>query len=596
MIVGILLAFGFLQIVFVERAPDFLRDDAFYADAARALMQQHFYGINGRPETNMPPGLSGLLALLCMVSVCGHVAVLRAMAVLQTLGFLASYLFLRRVAPRWVAGLTCVILISSPIYFAQATEWLVAFYPYFVVTMCALLVARHVESTEAYGRQGLLWTGLLALLCAASVMMASAGIALIVALVVRAIIVSAVGGRAGLRVVRRYALAAAAGTVFQALWMRRTPAPLEWPLAGYPRPYLQQLLVKSGNYPELGMATLRDIPERIASNAVERSAFLSQLLLRHWIDPHWASFAPIVVFSLIILGWCRCLRSTGGEVHDWYFAGHEFIYLLWPWSLEPRFFLPVAPLACLYLWEGARTVGRWLKASPRRVGRVWLPIAAILVFGSAAWIGSSNGVTSVAAGAQARLSLALWVISGLFATWLAWRGQEWATPLRRFDNRLAPGLVTTSQRSLRAARIGAWLVAVILVAIGFGEQLRIARANIDLHSDVNRLTADAEAGIWLHTHTDARSVVMARYLPTTLHYSARREVWFPPSSNPQLLMEGIRRLKVDYVVVVHRDENYYLPSDDSSFDHLVAAYPQQFCLAYATTRFSIFRTRRGEGA
>jgi len=46
------------------------------------------------------------------------------------------------------------------------------------------------------------------------------------------------------------------------------------------------------------------------------------------------------------------LVSTG--VPEWYFVGHEAMYLLWPWDLELRFLLPVAPLAGLYAWRGGR--------------------------------------------------------------------------------------------------------------------------------------------------------------------------------------------------------------------------------------------------
>jgi len=42
------------------------------------------------------------------------------------------------------------------------------------------------------------------------------------------------------------------------------------------------------------------------------------------------------------------------ELIEWYFAGYELIYLLWPWTMELRFLLPIAPLACFYIWQGAK--------------------------------------------------------------------------------------------------------------------------------------------------------------------------------------------------------------------------------------------------
>ena len=170
-ICALLLLFGVLQIVFVERAPDFGADDVFYFDAARALIHQHFYGINGHPETNMPPGLSGLIALVCLARMCSHVVILRIMAALQTLAFLASYAFLRQVTSRAAAVVICLLLVTSPIYFSTSTETLVAYFPYFVATMLALLVARHMEGL-ASPRSIPLWTALLALLCSVVLMMA----------------------------------------------------------------------------------------------------------------------------------------------------------------------------------------------------------------------------------------------------------------------------------------------------------------------------------------------------------------------------------------------------------------------------------------
>lgn len=577
---ALLAAFGALQIVFVERAPDFHSDDVFYFDAARALIQHHFYGINGHPETNMPPGLSGLIALFCVAGLCSHVAILRVMAILQTGGFLASYAFLRQVTSRAVAAAICVLLISSPIYFSTSTETLVAYFPYFLATMLALLLARHME-VFASRRALPLWTVLLALSCSVSLMMASVAIALVGALILRAIILRYRLTECGRNASGGLFVAAAIGIIVQGIWMHRTPAPLEWPIAGYPRPYLQQLLVKSGNDPELGMASFADFVARVAANAADRTALLSELIVHHWIDPHWASLAVAGVFGLIVAGWLSSVRRTGGEVHDWYFVGHEFIYFLWPWGLEYRFYLPVAPLACLYAWRGARVVAVTFRNRPRALGGAWLPLSATLAIGAYAWVRRAEGGAASHPAVQAKLSLVLWLASGVLAAWLVWRG---TASLAAFD---------TVRRSRAMSRL-LWSVAVLFMAVGLNEQVQIAQANTDLNSLRNRPQPDVDAGIWLRQHTDPRAVVMARQLPTTYHYSNRHEVWFPPSTNAALLMNGVRRLKVDYVVVVHRHDSYYQPPEESCFDQLLRAYPNNFRLVYASREFKVFRTTNGE--
>ena len=171
-------------------------------------------------------------------------------------------------------------------------------------------------------------------------MIASAAVALL----------AAMGIRIGITFVRNRRLAAARvrallpvllfGIAVQGLWMHRQPAPLEWSVPGYPRSYLSQLMLKNGNDPELGMATLREIPVRVVHNALDDTGLLGQVLLHRGIDEAWMSAAVVGPLLLILLGWGYSVWPSGGGLHDWYFAAYELIYLLWPWRLEPRFFFP----------------------------------------------------------------------------------------------------------------------------------------------------------------------------------------------------------------------------------------------------------------
>jgi hypothetical protein len=79
------------------------------------------------------------------------------------------------------------------------------------------------------------------------------------------------------------------------------------------------------------------------------------------------------------------------------------------------------------------------------------------------------------------------------------------------------------------------------------------------------------------------------HVPIVYHYAERKIIWFPPSSDAQLLMEGINRHKVEFAIVVHRKESYYLPPDDACFAPLLLAYPDTFRLIYQTLDFRIFR-------
>jgi hypothetical protein len=124
---------------------------------------------------------------------------------------------------------------------------------------------------------------------AASVMIATAGIALLGALIVRIVIARFQDRRLALARLRMFFAALVIGLAVQGWWMRRPPAPLEWPTAGYPRPYLEQLKVKDGNNPERGMATWRDIPLRVAHNAFEHSVMVARLLAGRRLIPDLAA-------------------------------------------------------------------------------------------------------------------------------------------------------------------------------------------------------------------------------------------------------------------------------------------------------------------
>jgi hypothetical protein len=82
---------------------------------------------------------------------------------------------------------------------------------------------------------------------------------------------------------------------------------------------------------------------------------------------------------------------------------------------------------------------------------------------------------------------------------------------------------------------------------------------------------------------------MARHLPVSYHYSDRNTIWFPPSSNPNLLLEGIKRHKIDFAIVILRDESYYLPSEEDSMSALLSAYPGVFEMIHEGPKFKIYR-------
>src|SRR5262249_30178559 len=111
---------------------------------------------------------------------------------------------------------------------------------------------------------------------------------------------------------------------------------------------------------------------------------------------------------------------------------------------------------------------------------------------------------------------------------------------------------------IRLAMYGGWVVVTGLVLAGIVTEAQMARENLNAGKFPVR---DVEAGMWLRDHTAPDSVLMARNWTTVYHYSERKLVWFPPISDPDVLIHGIERHHVDYVVTVKEASPYYLPDD-----------------------------------
>jgi hypothetical protein len=594
---ALIVVFGALQIFCALRAGDFANDDVFFVDAAQSLIKHGFYGINGYPETNQPPGLAAICALLYAVGSRAPAGFLGTLAVFGTLGFLASYELLRRQAPRVVAAAICLLLISSPIHFRLVTQSLSAGYLYFFTAMSALLVSRRLEkATEVMSRVG--WGALLAVLVAASLMFASVAMALLGAILVSICVMFIRNRQLAFARLKIYLIVLLIGFAVEGIWMHRSGgeasagiAASEWPVPGFPQSYLSQLKVKSGNYPELGMATPADFVVRIFRNASVQGNLVSQMLLRKSLVVTSASILVFVPVLLIALGWFSCTVRAGGGLLEWYFAGYEFIYLIWPWNpVQGWVFLPIMPLACLYMWRGGLVVASLAKARSRVLGAVWFPVALFLAGFAWLWVhGSGIAGDLDNAGLEDELSFTFWVLSAIFAAWMVWAGRAWPSQVAAFLRWCSRPSAALRMSPMRISRVLGAVVFAGLVVVGFVMQLKIGRANLDLYSSANRLSADAEAGEWVRSHTDRNAVVMARHVPTVYHYSERKVIWFPPSSNPQLLMEGIRKHKVDFTIVVRRKESYYLPPEEACFEPLLKAYPDAFHLLYQDADFRIFQ-------
>lgn len=581
---GLIVGLGALQFGLAQRSDDFFRGDTTYFELARSIIEKGSYEFNFKPETMLPPGFPAILALICVTVSCSYLVLVRSMAVFATLGLAASYELLRREQGRVVAIVSCLLLGSSPMLFEFATGMVFSDLPYFFTSMATLLLATRLDTERSFQARIVLRL-LCGVLLVGSLLIRSSGIALLAGLFAWLTVSRFAKREVRLRRLRTFVPLLLAGLFVEILWMQWAARHevLQWPMVGgYPQPYIAQLSVKNANHPELGTASVSDIPSRVANNLGERGAALTKLLARkEYINPAWFSPAVFGPVLLILVGVGSSIWRGGGNWPVWYFVIHEAMYLLWPWNFEIRLFLPVALLACLYLWRGGKVLLGVASKKPRAVGAWSLPLSVILgvYAGAAAW--NSGSV-------QPTLAAIFWALVAIVSVWIAWKGSDqsrvgFAPLLSMLGVRMSIG-----SKSLTVSQLGSIVLVAAVVAVGLVQQLSMGRDNLTFDVTKQRSYPDIEAAQWIGAHTASATVVMARQLDVVYHYSRRRVVWFPPSSNPQLLMDGIRKHKVEFVIVTSREVSYWLPPDQDCFEPLVSSYPRAFRLVHKGSQFRIF--------
>src|SRR5262249_4522235 len=100
---------------------------------------------------------------------------------------------------------------------------------------------------------------------------------------------------------------------------------------------------------------------------------------------------------------------------------------------------------------------------------------------------------------------------------------------------------------------------------------------------------DIAAAQWIRSHTSDTEVVMARKEDLVYHYSRRRVIWFPPISDPGVVMDGIRRFGIKWVVITNDKFGEWKPSDEECFEALIRAHPRAFQLTEERAGFQIFQ-------
>lgn len=583
----LILGIGALEI-YLHRRSDFYFDDYGYVERGLSLLRHHVHGFNGAPELVQPPGLPVIIAAISALIGSTYPVMLGAMAVFGTLSLLLTYELLRREEGRELAAAACVLLASSAAFFFYATRAIYPCYPYMLGAVCALLAARKTDLARGT-RARVAWAVATAVLVVSALMIESRGIALLSGLLAW-MAASFVSDRP--RAVTRlltFLPVLVLGTAVQGWWMQRAPSSSDWALPGYPASYLSQMKLKVGNFPELGLASPGDWVARVGRNLEDGAHGLSEMLTRHWIDTVWSSPAISGMILLALLGVGYSLWRMGGRLMDWYFLGAGAIYLLWSWSFDLRFFLPATPFVTVYVWRGLQAA-RWLAArKPRATAALGLAVSIPLGIHSSLWAFGLRSGDVVSGGLQADLSALVWMALIVTSGWMAWAGRA------PFSARLhVPSLHWLGGARAGLPAAGA-VVVLFLVAVGVVQQVDMGWSNTHLTGeDIN--PPDVEGARWIAAHTSPDAVVLARHYAVVYYYSHRNVQWFPPISRPDVLLEGIRKRYVNYVLVVERQNPFYLPSDVDCFKLLLHAHPEALRLAASGPKYGVYEVVSEGGA
>jgi len=335
----------------------------------------------------------------------------------------------------------------------------------------------------------------------------------------------------------------------------------------------------------MGFATPKDVVLRVGSNLRERALYLGYVLTRQWISPSWTSIGVAGVILLLVLGVSTSLSRDDSRLAALYFIAYESIYLLWPWSFEtPRFMLPALPLACLYLAEGVLALQRGARQYPRRFGALFLPVTIVLAFFAArhVWRFDTDH------GFQDKTSAIFWIIAATLCIQLVWKGELPFAQIRSRVHHVLDKRYRAGEFSFSCGQLLMVLALTCAVVAGVAAEIPMGRENLSSGAAKFKNIEEIRAARWITAHTDPDAVIMSRETALIHHYSGRKVVWFPPISNPDLLMHGIRKHGVKYVVVVDRPFNYYFPPDPVCFDLLYRVYPSAFRLVQIEGQMKIY--------
>lgn len=375
-----------------DRAAGLYVDDAWYMVLAEALSKGQGFRLISSAATPIlpavPPGFPMILAPVMMLfpNFPGNVTPLKMVSIVAMFGVgVAAYRYLRRYyeAPRPVAGTVALITVLMPGFVFLATSTVMAEATFTLAQLCvALAVERAARRGDSHELRDAIGCGLIA---GATLLVRLAGIAAIVAAVLY------LARRRGWRTALVCGAVAAACYAPWAIYSAVNREPLVERVehgGSIAYGYSELLLMRYGGEPSSGQITLREIPGRIAFNAInifgrDAGAFVLPMAYREAGESGlevfqlsgetgfratgmgggsavlWVSFP---VSAIVLIGFAGVVRRRA-TVAEYMIPMTIAMVVLVP-ARTFRYVLPLTPFLLFYFFRGIETIAAWVRRTP----------------------------------------------------------------------------------------------------------------------------------------------------------------------------------------------------------------------------------------
>lgn len=585
---AILISLGMFQFLSIQRAETYWMDGSAYMGLAESIAHHGKYVFNFKAFTWFPPGFPVLLAIVGKLWNFRFDVFIRLVVLCGTLGLIAFFWLIRAKAGTIVAAASTIILATSPQFYSAATRYVGSDLPFILFSVMCLIMIEKLRSMEQ-DRKRFLLSLVLGPLLAWSVLIRSAGLALLVGLAGWLAYMFFLKKKQAILKLRSFSPAVAFCLLAQLAWIgwcQNNYSPT-WKGGIYDDIYYRNLILKNGQNPELGKASVFDFVSRTGKGIIGIISWADAVVLRTRIQTIW--YPQLVILPLLIIGVgvIRSIRKE--EITPWYFVVYLGITSVWPFDLGIRFLFPVFPLLLLYFWEGARWVVEYLSKQPRKFACLSCAIALGLIPLSI-FISRHSATKSIYSLVISLAFWGMWCLLSLLAALPFFR--HIITNIDKRDK-----LLVLYPRALGFAKwlaLGAGILgATILIWTGLKGQIALARENILRDTRwVAERDGLVQAAEWIKANVAPTEIIMASRDSDLHRLTGLRVVVFPATSDPLILIEALRKNKIGILVIIDSPLTSWIPTAQQRLDLIQKQRPACLTPLRIEKMYRIFRVSR----